>query len=53
MSYYDLGIDDPRSRRPAYGSALDYAPLPKDQVPVIEARLKMLTAGGKALITKK
>ena len=35
------------------GAALDYAPLPKDQVPAIEARLKLLTAGGKALITKK
>jgi phosphate transport system substrate-binding protein len=35
------------------GAALDYAPLPKDQVPAIEARLKQLTAGGKALITKK
>jgi len=36
-----------------FGPALDYAPLPKDQVPVIEARLKQLTAGGKTLITKK
>ena len=35
------------------GAALDYAPLPKDQVPAIEARLKQLTAGGKTLITKK
>ena len=35
------------------GTALDYAPLPKDMIPVIEARLKMLTAGGKTLITKK
>jgi len=35
------------------GAALDYAPLPKDQVPVIEARLKMLTAGGKTLLTRK
>ncbi len=35
------------------GAALDYAPLPKDQVPAIEARLKLLTANGKPLITKK
>lgn len=35
------------------GAALDYAPLPKDQVPVIEARLKMLTAGGKTLLPRK
>lgn len=35
------------------GAALDYAPLPKDLVPVIEARLKTLTAGGKPLITRK
>lgn len=36
-----------------FGAALDYAPLPKDQVPVIEARLKALTANGKNLITRK
>lgn len=35
------------------GAALDYAPLPKDQVPAIEARLKLLTANGKPLLTKK
>ncbi len=35
------------------GAALDYAPLPKDLIAVIEARLKQLTAGGKTLITKK
>jgi len=35
------------------GAALDYAPLPKDLVPVIEARLKTLTAGGKPIITRK
>jgi phosphate transport system substrate-binding protein len=36
-----------------FGAALDYAPLPQDQLPAIEARLKTLTAGGKTLITKK
>jgi phosphate transport system substrate-binding protein len=35
------------------GAALDYAPLPKDLVSVIEARLKMITANGKPLVTKK
>ena len=35
-----------------FGPALDYAPLPKDQLPVIEARLKTLTANGKHLIAK-
>ncbi len=35
------------------GAALDYAPLPKETVPDIEARLKTLSAGGKPLITKK
>jgi phosphate transport system substrate-binding protein len=36
-----------------FGAALDYAALPKDVVPVIEARLKQLTSGGKALVTRK
>jgi phosphate transport system substrate-binding protein len=36
-----------------FGPALDYAALPTDQVPVIEARLKTITANGKQLITKK
>jgi phosphate transport system substrate-binding protein len=35
------------------GAALDYAALPKDVVPVIETRLKMITANGKPLLVKK
>lgn len=35
-----------------FGSALDYAALPKPLVSKIEAKLKTLTSGGKALITK-
>lgn len=35
------------------GAPLDYAALPKDVVPVIEACLKQITAGGKPLLVKK
>jgi phosphate transport system substrate-binding protein len=35
------------------GAALDYAPLPKDLIPSIEARLKSITSGGKQLLAKK
>jgi phosphate transport system substrate-binding protein len=37
----------------AFGATLDYAPLPKDQLPAIETRLKTLVSGGKPLITRK
>lgn len=36
-----------------FGGALDYAPLPKDLIPAIEARLKSITSGGKQLLAKK
>jgi len=36
-----------------FAAALDYAPLPKDVTPKIEAKLKTLKFAGKVLITKK
>ena len=36
-----------------FAAALDYAPLPKDVLPKVEAKLKSLKAGGQVLITRK
>ena len=36
-----------------FAAALDYAPLPKDVLPKVEAKLKSLKANGQALITRK
>ena len=40
---------DDQSRRPGHGEGAHYAPLPKDVVALVQARLPTLKAGGKAI----